>query len=225
MSRRLLRAVVPVTTVAVVLAGAGVSSASTGDTEVVPAHNASIVLNDGRVIGFDDTVEFTFQADPSDVAGNDSDVSNPGGMHTMRCPETNDPPTYTVTGKPYFLADKSHPQSTWLLPRQTVSWAVTGSHTFTWEIGGGVEAEAGAIIAKAKVRVDTKISNSWTWTGSQTVTDTNTTSKAYRAVLGQVGWRLTGVKTWFVPPCNVKRKTITVNAPKKGDMSIGRQAS
>ncbi|GAA2495609.1 hypothetical protein [Streptomyces gobitricini] len=79
---------------------------------------------------------------------------------------------------------------------------MTGSHTFTWDIGASAEAEAGAILAKAKVSVDTKISDSWTWTGTQTVTDTNTTSKGYRAVLGQVGWKLTGTKTWIAPPCS-----------------------
>jgi hypothetical protein len=48
----------------------------------------------------------------------------------------------------------------------------------------------------------------------------------YRAVLGQVGWQLTGTKTWFVPPCTLKtQKNIKFNAPRKGDMSIGRQNS
>lgn len=88
-----------------------------------------------------------------------------------------------------------------------------------------MEVEAGAIITKAKVKFDTKISNSWTWNSTQTVTDTNSTSTAYRAVLGQVGWRLTAVKRWVVAPCTGKSKTIVVVAPRKGDMSIGRQNS
>lgn len=44
-------------------------------------------------------------------------------------------------------------------------------------------------------------------------------------MLGQVGWKLTAVKTWIAPPCNVKKKTRVVLAPRKGDMSIGRQNS
>lgn len=35
----------------------------------------------------------------------------------------------------------------------------------------------------------------------------------------------TAVKTWIAPPCNVKKKTLVVLAPRKGDMSIGRQNS
>ncbi|MYW29238.1 hypothetical protein GT040_08080 [Streptomyces sp. SID2119] len=174
-------------------------------------------MNDGRVVGADDTVTFTFEGEKPKAAK--------GQFSPMACPEVNDRPTYTVKGSPHFLPDKKKPQSTWLLPRQTVSWAVSGSHTFTWEIGASAEAEAGAILAKAKVSVDTSISNSRTWNSTQTVTDTNTTSKGYRAVLGQVGWKLTAVKTWIAPPCNVKKKTITVVAPRKGDMSIGRQTS
>ncbi|MBT2505546.1 hypothetical protein J7I98_06445 [Streptomyces sp. ISL-98] len=172
-------------------------------------------------MGVNDTVDFSFEGDGLPAQPN----SGKGDMSAMACPEVNDPPKYKVKGKPHFLADKRRPQSTWLLPRQTVSWTVTGSHTFTWDIGGSVEAEAGAVLAKAKVSVDTKISNAWTWTGTQTVNDTNTTSRGYRAVLGQVGWKLTGVKTWIAPPCNVKKKTIVVLAPRKGDMSIGRQNS
>ncbi|WP_254389067.1 hypothetical protein [Streptomyces sp. AC550_RSS872] len=53
----------------------------------------------------------------------------------------------------------------------------------------------------------------------------NSTSKGYRAVLGQVDWKLTAVKTWAGAPCNVKAETIVVKAPRKGDMSIGRQNS
>lgn len=87
---------------------------------------------------------------------------------------------------------------------------------------GGVETEAGAIIAKAKVKIDTKISNSWTWFGTQTVTDTNTTAKGYRAVLGQMGWKLTGVKEWAAAPCKPMKKTIITKTPREGDMSIGR---
>ncbi|WP_202461461.1 hypothetical protein [Streptomyces sp. SID8374] len=96
----------------------------------------------------------------------------------MAGPEVNDRPKYTVEGSPHFMPDKKKPQTTWLLPRQTVSWAVSGSHIFTWEIGAGAEAEAGAILAKAKVSVDAD-----------------------------------------------RKKAITVVAPRKGDMSIGRQNS
>ncbi|MFF2701923.1 hypothetical protein STAN_3582 [Streptomyces sp. CBMAI 2042] len=212
-----MRTALPLITAgAVLFAGAGTGTAAPAD-EPVPADGAEIVLNDGRVVGADDTVTFTFEGEKPKAAQ--------GQFSPMACPEVNDRPTYTVKGSPHFLPDKKKPQSTWLLPRQTVSWAVSGSHTFTWEIGASAEAEAGAILAKAKVSVDTSISNSWTWNSTQTVTDTNTTSKGYRAVLGQVGWKLTGVKTWIAPPCNVKKKTITVVAPRKGDMSIGRQNS
>ncbi|MDT9693494.1 hypothetical protein Q5762_35270 [Streptomyces sp. P9(2023)] len=217
MNRIAMRTALPLITAgAVLLAGAGASAAAPLD-EPIPADGAEIVLNDGRVVGVDDTVTFTFEGEEP--------KARKGDMGAAACPEVNSRPTYTVKGSPYFIADKNKPQSTWLLPRQTVSWAVTGSHTFTWDIGASAEAEAGAILAKAKVSVDTKISNSWTWTGTQTVTDTNTTSKGYRAVLGQVGWKLTGVKTWIAPPCNVKKKTIVILAPRKGDMSIGRQNS
>ncbi|MCZ7459314.1 hypothetical protein [Streptomyces sp. WMMC940] len=217
MNRIAMRTALPLITAgAVLLAGAGASAAAPVD-EPTPAEGAEIVLDDGRVVGVDDTVTFTFEGEEP--------KANKGDMGAAACPEVNNRPTYTVKGSPRFIADKKKPQSTWLLPRQTVSWAVTGSHTFTWEIGASAEAEAGAILAKAKVSVDTKISNSWTWTGTQTVTDTNTTSKGYRAVLGQVGWKLTAVKTWIAPPCNVKKKTIVILAPRKGDMSIGRQNS
>jgi hypothetical protein len=176
-------------------------------------------LDDGTVVGPEDELTTTFVGEPE---GSDRDI--PPGTISM-CAEVKDPPTYTVKGTPKFIADESHPQSTWLLPRQTVSWNITGSHTFIWDISGGVETEAGAIIAKAKMKFDTKISNSWTWSGSQTVSDTNTTKKAYRAVLGSVGWKLTSVKTWTAPPCKVKHKTIVVVTPRKGDLSIGRQSS
>ncbi|WP_254705838.1 hypothetical protein [Streptomyces vilmorinianum] len=226
MSHIAMRTALPlITAAAVLLAGAGASAAAPVDVPVgepVPAEGARIVLDDGRVVGVGDSVSFTFEGDEEPAV---QPKPGKGDMAAMACPEVNDRPTYTVKGSPYFIPDKAKPQSTWLLPRQTVSWTVTGSHTFTWDIGGSVEAEAGAILAKAKVSVDTKISNSWTWTGTQTVTDTNTTSKGYRAVLGQVGWKLTGVKTWIAPPCTVKKKTIVVLAPRKGDMSIGRQNS
>ncbi|WP_406001053.1 hypothetical protein [Streptomyces sp. NBC_00829] len=221
MSRIAMRTALPLITAgAVLLAGAAASAAAPVD-EPTPAEGAEIVLDDGRVVGVDDTVTFTFEGEEPTALPK----AGKGDMSTMACPEVNDRPKYTVKGSPYFIADKKKPQSTWLLPRQTVSWTVTGSHTFTWDIGASVEAEAGAILAKAKVSVDTKISNAWTWTGTQTVTDTNSTSKGYRAVLGQVGWKLTGVKTWIAPPCDAKKKTIVVLAPRKGDMSIGRQNS
>ncbi|UQU65789.1 hypothetical protein COUCH_05575 [Couchioplanes caeruleus] len=221
MNRKLLRAALPalVTTTALLMA-AGSAAAAPGDTPAL-AQSATIVLNDGTVLDSTGSITFSFEGEAEPATAADSD----GGFHTMSCPEVNDKPTYTVKGTPYFLEDKDEPKSTWLLPRQTVSWAVTGSHTFTWEIGAGAEAEAGAILAKAKVKVDTKISNSWTWSGTQTVTDTNSTSKAYRAVLGQVGWKLTTVKEWIAAPCTPKKKTIVIKAPRKGDMSIGRQKS
>jgi hypothetical protein len=96
-----------------------------------------------------DIIEFT-------VADESQRPTTPSNGESF-CAEVKDPPTYTINAQPYFLADKSHPQSTWLLPRQSVSWTVTGSHTFTFDVSDGVETEAGAIIAKAKVKVDTKI--------------------------------------------------------------------
>ncbi|MGW0777558.1 hypothetical protein ACWD01_28805 [Streptomyces sp. NPDC002835] len=222
MSHATIRTALPLLAAGVLLlAGAGTGAADTVE-EPRPAESAKIVLDDGRVVGVGETISFMFEGDEESEA-----LPRPGegDATVMACPEVNNKPTYTVKGTPYFIPDKAKPQSTWLLPRQTVAWTVTGSHTFTWDIGASAEAEAGAILAKAKVSVDTKISNAWTWTGTQTVTDTNTTSKGYRAVLGQVGWKLTGVKTWIARPCNVKKKTIVVLAPRKGDMSIGRQNS
>ncbi|GAV42278.1 hypothetical protein [Streptomyces acidiscabies] len=203
-----------ITAATVLLAASGAGAAEAGD-EPVPAAGTTIVMNDGTVAGVDDETGFAFAGDEPE----------PHDFRGPVCPEVNQPPEYTVKGKPYFLADKGKPQSTWLLPRQSVSWAVTGSHTFTFDVTGGYEAEAKIIVAKAKVKVDVKIGNSWTWTGSQTVSDTNSTNKGYRAVLGQVGWKLTSVKTWYAPPCTKKTKTIIVKAPRKGDMSIGRQSS
>ncbi|MDC0769912.1 hypothetical protein [Streptomyces sp. HD] len=203
------------TAAAVLLAAANAGAVTPDDEPALPG-DAKVVLNDGTVVGANDEIEFTFTGDKP---------ATKTPQATRACPEVNDPPTYKVKGTPYFLPDKSKPQSTWLLPRQTVSWAITGSHTFTFDVSGGYEAEAKIIVAKAKVSVDVKVGNSWTWTGTQTVTDTNTTSKGYRAVLGQVGWKLTAVKTWIGAPCNVKTKTIVVKAPRKGDMSIGRQNS
>ena len=221
------------TATAMLLVGAGSAEAAGGDSVapsdgeaiVIPSDGPAIVLDDGTTLGAADAITFTFEGTEAefavDPAGGSQDVGDP----TSFCPEVKDPPTYTVKGTPYFLEDKRNPKSTWLLPRQTVSWAVTGAHTFTWDIGTGAEVEAGAILAKAKVKIDTKISNSWTWTGTQTVTDTNTTSKAYRAVLGQVGWKITSVKSWVAPPCKATKKTIVIKAPRKGDLSIGRQNS
>jgi hypothetical protein len=179
----------------------------------------TITLDDGTVIGPGDEVDMTFSEEST---GSDRDIP-PGTV--SYCAEVKDPPTYTVKGVAAFLPDTGHPQSTWLLPRQSVSWNVTSNHTFTWHISGGTEAEAGAIIAKAKVKVDAGIANSWTWSGSQTVSDTNSTNSSYRAVLGTVGWKLTSVKTWVAAPCKVMKKTIVVLTPRKGDMSIGRQNS
>ncbi|WP_329219356.1 hypothetical protein OG352_22805 [Streptomyces sp. NBC_01485] len=205
-------------TAATVLLTASGAGAAAQDDEPVPAGGTNIVMNDGTVVGVDDETDFAFDGDEPEERPSKSAFGSV-------CPEVNQPATYTVKGKPYFLADKDEPQSTWLLPRQSVKWEVSGSHTFTFDVSGGYEAEAKIIVAKAKVKVDVKIGNSWTWTGSQTVTDKNSTSKAYRAVLGQVGWKLTSVKTWYAPPCVKKTKTIIVKAPRKGDMSIGRQNS
>lgn len=213
MKRAVMRTALPLMTTTAVLLTTASAGAVTPADEPVPADDAKIVLNDGTVVDANGGIEFTFTGD------------KPSAKTTRACPEVNDPPTYKVKGTPYFLPDKSKPQSTWLLPRQSVSWTITGSHTFTFDVTGGYEAEAKIIVAKAKVKVDVKIGNSWTWTGTQTVTDTNNTSKGYRAVLGQVGWKLTAVKTWIGAPCNVKTKTIVVKAPRKGDMSIGRQNS
>lgn len=216
MKRAAMRTALPLMTTAAVLLAAANAGAVTSDDEPVPAGDAKILLNDGTVADTNDEIEFAFTGDKSDVKTPQASAA---------CPEVNDPPTYKVKGTPYFLPDKSKPQSTWLLPRQSVSWTITGSHTFTFDVTGGYEAEAKIIVAKAKVKVDVKIGNSWTWTGTQSVTDTNSTSKGYRAVLGQVGWKLTAVKTWIGAPCDVKTKTIVVKAPRKGDMSIGRQNS
>lgn len=213
MKRAVMRTALPLMTTAAVLLTTASAGAVTPDDEPVPADDVKIILNDGTVVDANGGFEFTFTGD------------KPTPKTTRACPEINDPPTYTVKGTPYFLPDKSKPQSTWLLPRQSVSWTVTGSHTFTFDVTGGYEAEAKIIVAKAKVKVDVKIGNLWTWTGTQTVTDTNSTSKGYRAVLGQVGWKLTSTKTWIGAPCNVKKKTIVVKAPRAGDMSIGRQNS
>ncbi|MGW3243195.1 hypothetical protein [Streptomyces sp. NPDC001070] len=185
--------------------------------EAVPAPGAGTVLDDGSVVGAADERTFAIESDKPAKEG--------GGSTPSACPEVNDRPTYKVTGRPYFMPDRGHPQSTWLPARQTVGWTITGSHTSTWDIGVGYEAEASIIVDKAKVEVDTKISNSWTWTGTQTVTDTNTTGKGYRAVLGQAGWNLTAVKPWVAPPCNLRTKTIVISTPRKGDISIGRVAS
>lgn len=217
MRNTLTRTALPLVTAATVLLAASGAGAAESD-EPIPADGTQIVLNDGTVVNVDDETDFAFEGDEPEPRP----AKTPFGSV---CPEVNQPPTYTVKGKPYFLPDKSKPQSTWLLPRQSVSWEVSGSHTFTFDVTGGYEAEAKIIVAKAKVKVDVKIGNSWTWTGSQRVTDTNNTSKGYRAVLGQVGWKLTSVKTWYAPPCTKKTKTITVRAPRKGDMSIGRQKS
>ncbi|MFF4502799.1 hypothetical protein [Streptomyces sp. NPDC001401] len=203
-------------TSAAVLLTAANAGAVASDDEPVPGDGTKVVLNDGTVLDANGEINFTF-------TGEKNDTKTP--QVADACPEVSDPPTYKVKGTPYFLPDKSKPQSTWLLPRQSVSWAISGSHTFTFDVTGGYEAEGKIIVAKAKVKIDVKIGNSWTWTGSQTVTDTNNTSKGYRAVLGQVGWKLTSVKTWVVAPCNVKTKTIVVKAPREGDMSIGRQKS
>jgi hypothetical protein len=216
MKRAIMRTALSFMTAAGVLLAATNAGAVTSDDEPVPADDAQVVLNDGTVVHVNDEIEFTFTGDKT---------ATKTPQVPAACPEVNDPPTYKVKGAPYFLPDNKKPQSTWLLPRQTVSWTVTGSHTFTWDFAVGYEAEASIIVEKAKVKVDTKISNAWTWTGTQTVTDTNTTNKGYRAILGQVGWKLTAVKTWIAPPCNVKTKAIVVKAPRKGDMSIGRQNS
>jgi hypothetical protein len=200
-------------------AASGIAASSDtepGSSDSEPTASTPIITNDGTVVGPDDSITFTFKGEkPSSDR-----VAVP-----QACPEANDPPIYTVKGTPYFLPDKDKPQSSWLLPRQEVNWTVTGSHTFTWDIGAGTEFESNAIIAKAKVKIDTSISNSWTWNSTMTVKDRNDTSKGYRAVLGQQGWKLSTVKTWIAPPCNSKSKNIVTKAPRKGDMSIGRQNS
>ncbi|MET8982179.1 hypothetical protein ABZX85_42015 [Streptomyces sp. NPDC004539] len=211
----LTRTALPLVTAAtVLLAASGAGAAESGD-EPVPAAGTTIVLNDGTVVGVDDETDLAFAGD----------APEPHDFRGPVCPEVNQPPTYTVKGKPYFLADKSKPQSTWLLPDQSVTWEVSGSHTFTLDVTLGAEAEGKFVVSKAKAKIDVKIGNSWTWTGSQKVTDSNNTKKGYRAVLGQVGWKLTSVKTWYAPPCTKKTTIIVVNAPRKGDMSIGRQKS
>jgi hypothetical protein len=203
-------------TVVAVLGMSTIAHADSGEDEITPADGGGIVVNDGRVIGFGDEVTFTFEGEPEKASNSRRSVS--------ACPEVNDKPKYTVKGSPYFIASKP-PKSTWLLPRQSVSWALTDSYEFTWDIGVSAEAEAGIILSKAKTSVDTKISNKWTWSGTQTVTDKNTTTKGYRAVLGQQGWKLTATKTWIAPPCTAKKKTIVIKTPRKGDISIGRKNS
>lgn len=51
-----------ITAGAVLFAGAGTGAAAPAD-ESVPADGAKIVLNDGRVVGADDTVTFTFEGE------------------------------------------------------------------------------------------------------------------------------------------------------------------
>jgi hypothetical protein len=213
------------------LAGTGTSVASSGEdisveSEVsavdsaedvfAPAESAELVTNDGTVLSSEETATFSFTGD---------EPENDGDFAAMACPEAHDPAKYTVKGGHTFLKDTRRPQSSWLEPGQSVSWAVSGSHTFTWNIGVGTEAEAGVILAKAKAKLDTSITNSWTWNSTQTVTDHNGTRKAYRATLGQVGWKLTAVKKWIAAPCTPKSKTIVIRTPHKGDMSIGRSSS
>ncbi|MBT2381492.1 hypothetical protein J7E90_30400 [Streptomyces sp. ISL-111] len=123
MNRIAMRTAPPLITAgAVLLAGAGSGAAATAD-EPGPADGAKIVLNHGRVVGDDDTLTFTFEGEKP--------KTSKGEFSAMACPEVNDRPEYTVKGSPHFMPDKRKPQSTWLLPRQTVSWAVSGSHTFT----------------------------------------------------------------------------------------------
>lgn len=106
-----------------------------------------------------------------------------------------------------------------------MTWTVTGTHTFTAGVVIGAETDMGAIIAKAKLKIDAKIEKSWTSTRTQTVSDTNNTDSGYRAVLGQVGWRLTTTKSWIVTPCKTKTSNIVLDTPRVGDLSIGREAS
>ncbi|MFF0885519.1 hypothetical protein [Streptomyces sp. NPDC003456] len=192
-----------------------VAHADSGEDEITSAEGSGIHLNDGRVIDVGEEVTFTFEEEREKASGD---------RVASACPEVNDKPKYKVKGSPYFIASKP-PKSTWLLPGQSVSWALTESYEFTWDIGVSAEAEAGIVLSKAKTSIDTKISNKWTWSGTQTVTDKNRTTKGYRAVLGQQGWKLTATKTWIAPPCNVKKKTIVIKAPRKGDISIGRKKS
>ncbi|GAA2495615.1 hypothetical protein GCM10010393_29550 [Streptomyces gobitricini] len=80
---------------ALLLSGAAASVASPAE-EPLPADDAEIVMNDGRVIGVNDTVDFSFEGDKK--AAEPKSVK--GDMSAMACPEVNDPPKYTVKGSP-----------------------------------------------------------------------------------------------------------------------------
>ncbi|MFD3740387.1 hypothetical protein [Streptomyces sp. NPDC058629] len=63
MNRVAMRTALPLITAgAVLLAGAGTGAAAPAG-EPVPADGAVIVLNDGRVVGADDTLTFTFEGE------------------------------------------------------------------------------------------------------------------------------------------------------------------
>jgi hypothetical protein len=216
MGRTLYRTAVPaIIALGALLTGSAAVVASSGEDEFSLPESSAITLNDGTVIGVGQQTEFTFEADrPVDE----------NGFQAMACPEVNDKPTYTVKGTPDFIPAQPA-KSTWLLPNQEVSWTISDTRKFSWDVGIGHEAEADLILAKAKAKIDSKITVAFEWTGSQTVRDTNKGTKGYRAVLGQVGWKLATVKSWVVPPCTTKKETIVIKAPREGDLSIGRQDS
>jgi hypothetical protein len=196
---------------ALLLPNAGIANAATPRIE---GATATIVDDDG--VSFDDTiggpdeVDFTATGDPA-----------PGTVQPLSCPEAHNPATYSVKGAKHFIAANDPPQSSWLKPGQSVAWTITHAHTFTASITVGAEADMSFILAKSKLKIDVTISKSWTWSGSQTVTDVNKGKTSYRAVLGNVGWKITTVKSWVAAPCTPKKKTIIVIVAHKGDLSIG----
>jgi hypothetical protein len=86
----------------------------------------------------------------------------------------------------------------------------------------GAEAEVGIVLSKAKTKIDISVSKSWTSGVGITRTSKNDTSKGFRAVLGNRGYRVTYTKTKIVSPCNVKTTKGTIIFPKQGDLSFGR---
>jgi hypothetical protein len=170
----------------------------------------------GNVIEGDDesvTIEWQGPLEPVDVPED-----------TLRaCPEVNDPPTYKLTKSRRFIVDKKNPFSSWLLPGQTVTYTTESAHEFGVSITVGTSAEAGAFLAKASAKLDIQAGYKYTAKAGRTISDRNSTSEAYRARLGNLGYRIIETKTYVAPPCKVK--TVTTHdmvAPEVGDLSFGR---
>ncbi|WP_436527288.1 hypothetical protein [Actinoplanes sp. HUAS TT8] len=145
------------------------------------------------------------------------------GQARLQCPEVSNEPAYTVTGTPYFLQDNSRTVSTYLYPNQSISWRGVRPLTFIWEIGDVPVEEAAAVLAAARLKLDPTISDSYTWIGDSTVTENNTSSTAYVARLGQMGWKITAVKSWVAAPCTPRTTTFVVKAPHRAGLAVGRE--